>query len=101
MNNFRYEDVLPQKYGINKDIESLRQKYVDEVNILKKNGNLVTPDISYEKVRMAVFYLVYNYFYNKAIEQNMDEYITVYTEEGEKTFSLLEALTYIKLTNKW
>lgn len=101
MNNFRYEEVLPQKYCINKDIESLRQKYVDEVNMLKNNGNLVTPDIADEKVRMAVFYLVYNYFYDKAIEQNMDEYITIYTEESEKTFSLLEALTYIKLMNKW
>lgn len=101
MNSFRYEEVLPQKYCINKDIESLRQKYVDEVNMLKNNGNMVTPDIADEKVRMAVFYLVYNYFYDKAIEQNMDEYITIYTEKSEKTFSLLEALTYIKLMNKW
>ena len=101
MNNFRYEEVLPQKYGTEKDFELLRQEYLNEVNMLKQNGTLVTPDVTDEKVKMAVFYLVYNYFYDKAIEQNMDKHITVYTEEGEKTFSLLEALTYIKFANKW
>ena len=69
--------------------------------MLKQNGTLVTPDVTDEKVKMAVFYSVYNYFYNNAIGQNMDEYITIYTEDGEKTFSLFEALTYIKLMNRW
>lgn len=101
MDNIPYEEALPQKYGTEKDFESLRQKYLNEVNMLKQNGTLVTPDVTDEKVKMAVFYSVYNYFYNNAIEQNMDEYITIYTEDGEKTFSLLEALTYIKLMNRW
>ena len=99
--NFTYEEVLPQKYSNGIDFEQFRQKYLNEINELKQNGNLLTPDIVDEKVRRAVFCSVYQYFYDKAVEQNMDEYITIYTNDGEKTFSLLEALTYIKLANKW
>ena len=101
VNNITYEEALPQKYSTEKDFELLRQKYLTEINILKQRDTLVAPDIADEKVIMAVFCSIYQHFYDKAIEQNIDEYITIYTRDGEKTFSLLEALTYIKLANKW
>lgn len=99
--DFTFEEILPQKYCKDIDFEQFRQKYLNEIKELKQNGTLSTPDIADEKVIVAVFCSIYQHFYDKAIEQNIDEYITIFTRDGEKTFSLLEALTYIKLANKW
>lgn len=92
--------VLPTSSIHTNEKEDKRQLFLNELNRLKADGQLDTPDINDEEINVAIFTHIYQYFYNQIIGTGNDHFITVFKKNGEQVmFSLLEALTLKEYLN--
>lgn len=93
--------VLPTSSIHTNEKEDKRQLFLNELNRLKADGQLDTPDINDEEIDRAIFTHIYQYFYNQIIGTGNDHFITVFKKNGEQVmFSLLEALSLKKYLSK-
>lgn len=89
--------VLPTSSIHTNEKEDKRQLFLNELNRLKADGQLDTPDINDEEINAAILTHIYQYFYNQIIGTGNDHFITVFKKNGEQVmFSLLEALSLKK-----
>lgn len=82
-------------YGANEETNVKRDMLLNLIQIAKDKGEIVNPSpLSIETIK-ALWCKIYQKYYQEAVSNVKNSYITIYENGEQKTFSMIEALTYL------
>lgn len=92
--NFMFPYAV-EGYGANEEAKQKREALLNLIQREKEKGEIINPSPLTSSMIMALWHEIYQRYYEDAVSNIKNSYITIYENGQEKTFSVIEALTYL------
>lgn len=92
--NFMFPYAV-EGYGANEEVKQKREALLNLIQRAKDKGDIINPSPLTSGMIMTLWHEIYQKYYEDAVSNIKNSYITIYENGQEKTFSVIEALTYL------
>lgn len=92
--NFMFPYAI-EGYGANEEAKQKREILLNLIQRAKERKEIINPSPLTESMIIALWHEIYQRYYEDAVSNIKNSYITIYENGQEKTFSVIEALTYL------
>lgn len=92
--NFMFPHAV-RGYEANEESREKREELLNLTQRAKDRKEIINPSPLTQDMIIALWHEIYYKYYEEAVSNVKNSYITIYENGQEKTFSMIEALTYL------